>query len=123
MDPFQRRSWTEGWLKLKSSLERPSDKWQKTHIIAKSEYFREASIRKKQKKDWSFASQGGGGGYPPNQTISFLYPATIFIASRCIYQSKVNSDFLAGSLRVNIVHGGGGEGKKDLYLVIQLLDM
>ena len=62
MDPFQLRSWSEGWLKLKSSLERPSDKWQKTHIIAKSEYFREASIRKKQKKDWSFASQGGGGG-------------------------------------------------------------
>ena len=32
-DPFQLRSWSEGWLKLKSSLEKPSDKCQKTHII------------------------------------------------------------------------------------------
>ena len=107
MDPFQLRSWSEGWLKLKSSLERPSDKWQKTHIIAKSEYFREAFIRESRKKKISLLP-ARGGGYPPNQTISFLYPATIFIASRCIYQSRVNSNLLAGSLRVNIVHGGGG---------------
>ena len=35
-DPFQLRSWSEGWLKLKSSLEKPSDKCQKTHIIQNS---------------------------------------------------------------------------------------
>ena len=32
-DPFQLRSWSEGWLKLKSSLEKPSDKCPRTHII------------------------------------------------------------------------------------------
>ena len=32
-DPFQLRSWSEGQLKLKSSLEKASDKCQKTHII------------------------------------------------------------------------------------------
>ena len=26
VDPFQLNSWSEGWLKLKSSLEKPSDK-------------------------------------------------------------------------------------------------
>ena len=31
--PFQLGSWSEGWLKLKSFLEKPSDKCQKTHII------------------------------------------------------------------------------------------
>ena len=29
-DPFQLRSWSEGWLKHKSSLEKASDKCQKT---------------------------------------------------------------------------------------------
>ena len=85
---------------------------QKTEVWAQAE-----------QKDWSFASKGGGEATLQTKQFRFLSPATIFIASRCIYQSKVNSDFLAGSLRVNIVHGGGGEGKKDLYLVIQLLDM
>ena len=33
VDPFQLRSWSKGQLKLKSSLEKPSDKCQKTHII------------------------------------------------------------------------------------------
>ena len=35
-DPFQLRSWSKGRLKLKSSLEKPSDKCQKTHIIQNS---------------------------------------------------------------------------------------
>ena len=32
-DLFQLGSCSEGWLKLKSSLEKPSDKCQRTHII------------------------------------------------------------------------------------------
>ena len=35
-DPFQLGSWSEGWLKLQSSLEKPSDKCQRTHIIQNS---------------------------------------------------------------------------------------
>ena len=35
-DPFQPASWSEGWLKLLSSLEKPSDKCQRTHIIQNS---------------------------------------------------------------------------------------
>ena len=35
-DPFQLGSWSEEWLKLQSSLEKPSDKCQRTHIIQNS---------------------------------------------------------------------------------------
>ena len=35
-DLFQLGSCSEGWLKLKSSLEKPSDKCQRTHIIQNS---------------------------------------------------------------------------------------
>ena len=35
-DPFQLGSRSEGWLKLQTSLEKPSDKCQKTHIIQNS---------------------------------------------------------------------------------------
>ena len=35
-DPFQLESWSEVWFKLKSSLEKPSDKYQRTHIIQNS---------------------------------------------------------------------------------------
>ena len=36
VDPFQLGYPSEGWLKLQTSLERPSDKCQRTHIIQNS---------------------------------------------------------------------------------------
>ena len=46
----------------------------------------------------------------------------VFVDSRedFIPQSKINSNSVVRSLRVNIVHGGG---RQYLYLVIQLLDI